>query len=80
MRTLVNSLLSITAFSLIGIPSDAQQIIPAGPNNSCPGGTSWIGNGYCKAISSEHQYIPAGPSDSCPGGTSWVGNGYCRSY
>ena len=80
MRILIKSFFAITTFSLIAIPSYSQQIIQAGENNSCPGGTSWIGNGYCKAISSDHQYVPADANNSCPGGTSWVGNGYCRTY
>jgi hypothetical protein len=53
------------------------QLIPAQNGNTCPGGTSYAGAGYCKVRGSS-QYFPAGNGNTCPGGSSYAGAGYCK--
>ena len=53
------------------------QLIPAQNVNTCPGGTSYAGAGYCKVRGSS-QYFPAGNGNTCPGGSSYAGAGYCK--
>jgi hypothetical protein len=52
-------------------------LIPAQNGNTCPGGTSYAGAGYCKVRGSS-QYFPAGNGNTCPGGSSYAGAGYCK--
>ena len=53
------------------------QLIPAQNGNTCPGGTSYAGAGYCKVRGSS-QYFPAQNGSTCPGGSSYAGAGYCK--
>ena len=55
------------------------QLIPAQNGNTCPGGTSYAGAGYCKVRGSS-QYFPAGNGNTCPGGSSYAGAGYCKVH
>ena len=68
---------------LIAAPAGAQQMFPAGGNsgNTCPGGSSYKGSGYCRANKPGQQFFPAGGSGgtSCPGGSSYAGAGYCKT-
>ena len=52
-------------------------LIPAKNGNTCPGGTSYGGAGYCK-VRNNAQYVPAKNGTTCPGGTSYAGAGYCK--
>jgi hypothetical protein len=52
-------------------------MIPAKNGNTCPGGTSYAGAGYCK-VRSNDQYFPARNGNTCPGGSSYAGAGYCK--
>lgn len=53
------------------------QMIPAKNGNTCPGGTSYAGAGYCK-VRGNSQYFPANNGATCPGGSSYAGAGYCK--
>lgn len=53
------------------------QLIPAKGGNTCPGGTSYAGAGYCK-VRGNAQYFPARNGNICPGGSSYAGAGYCK--
>ena len=53
------------------------QLIPAQNGNTCPGGTSYAGAGYCK-VRGNSQYFPAQNGSTCPGGSSYAGAGYCK--
>ena len=52
-------------------------MIPAKNGNTCPGGTSYAGAGYCK-VRDNDQYFPARNGNTCPGGSSYAGAGYCK--
>jgi hypothetical protein len=52
-------------------------MIPAKKGNTCPGGTSYAGAGYCK-VRSNAQFFPAKNGTTCPGGSSYAGAGYCK--
>ena len=52
-------------------------MIPAKNGNTCPGGTSYAGAGYCK-VRGDVQYFPAKNGITCPGGSSYAGSGYCK--
>ena len=52
-------------------------MIPAKNGNTCPGGTSYAGAGYCK-VRSNAQFFPAKNGTTCPGGSSYAGAGYCK--
>ena len=52
-------------------------MIPAKNGNTCPGGTSYAGAGYCK-VRGNDQYLRARNGNTCPGGSSYAGAGYCK--
>lgn len=52
-------------------------MVPAQKGNTCPGGTSYAGAGYCK-VRGDVQYFPAKNGITCPGGSSYAGAGYCK--
>jgi hypothetical protein len=52
-------------------------MIQAKNGNTCPGGTSYAGAGYCK-VRGNDQYVPARNGNTCPGGSSYAGAGYCK--
>ncbi len=55
-----------------------SRMIPAQNGNTCPGGTSYAGAGYCKVRQNNVQYFPAKGGNTCPGGSSYAGAGYCK--
>jgi hypothetical protein len=68
-------LATITATALFAQAN--PLIIPAKNGNTCPGGTSYAGAGYCK-VRGNVQYFPAKNGTTCPGGSSYAGAGYCK--
>ena len=66
---------SLAAFTLLTQAS--PLMIPAKNGNTCPGGTSYVGAGYCK-VRGDVQYFPARNGSTCPGGSSYSGAGYCK--
>lgn len=72
---MVPLLASLASLSLLAQAN--PQMIPAKGGNTCPGGTSYAGAGYCKVRGSE-QYFPARNGNTCPGGSSYAGAGYCK--
>ena len=68
-------LATITATALLAQAN--PQMIPAKNGNTCPGGTSYAGAGYCK-VRGNVQYFPAKNGTTCPGGSSYAGAGYCK--
>lgn len=66
---------SIAAIALLA--QATQLMIPAQNGNTCPGGTSYAGAGYCK-VRGNVQYFPARNGNTCPGGSSFAGAGYCK--
>jgi hypothetical protein len=68
------------SFSVLAAALVAQAnplMIPAKNGNTCPGGTSYAGAGYCK-VRGNVQYFPANTGTTCPGGSSYAGAGYCK--
>jgi hypothetical protein len=68
------------SFSVLAAALVAQAnplMIPANNGNTCPGGTSYAGAGYCK-VRGNVQYFPAKDGTTCPGGSSYAGAGYCK--
>jgi hypothetical protein len=55
----------------------SPPMVPAQNGNTCPGGTSYAGAGYCK-VRGNAQYFPAKNGNTCPGGSSYAGAGYCK--
>ena len=55
-----------------------SRMIPAQNGNTCPGGTSYAGAGYCKVRQNNVQVFPAKGGNTCPGGSSYAGAGYCK--
>jgi hypothetical protein len=68
-------LATITATALLAQAN--PLMIPAKNGNTCPGGTSYAGAGYCK-VRGNVQYFPAKNGTTCPGGSSYAGAGYCK--
>ena len=68
-------LTTITATALLAQAN--PLMIPAKNGNTCPGGTSYAGAGYCK-VRGNVQYFPAKDGNTCPGGSSYAGAGYCK--
>ncbi len=68
-------LTTITATALLAQAN--PLMIPAKNGNTCPGGTSYAGAGYCK-VRGNVQYFPAKNATTCPGGSSYAGAGYCK--
>ena len=75
MPSLPTSLVSLGTAMLLAQAN--PLMIPAQNGNTCPGGTSYAGTGYCKVRGSS-QYFPAGNGNTCPGGSSYAGAGYCK--
>ena len=68
-------LATITATALLAQAN--PLMIPAKNGNTCPGGTSYAGAGYCK-VRGNVQYFPAKNGTTYPGGSSYTGAGYCK--
>ena len=68
-------LVSLAAATLLAQAN--PLMIPAKNGNTCPGGTSYAGAGYCK-VRGNVQYFPAKNGTTCPGGSSYAGAGYCK--
>jgi hypothetical protein len=66
---------SLAAFTLLAQAN--PLMIPAKNGNTCPGGTSYAGAGYCK-VRGEVQYFPAKNGTTCAGGSSYAGADYCK--
>ena len=75
MPSLVTSLAGLATAMLLAQAN--PLMMPAQNGNTCPGGTSYGGAGYCK-IGGSSQYFPAGNGNTCPGGSSYAGAGYCK--
>jgi hypothetical protein len=77
---ILKRMLAIGPLVLVGIFSGkltlAQSLIVAARGAACPGGTSNVGAGYCRAQDSRG-YIEASGS-LCPSGTHNAGAGYCK--
>lgn len=69
-------LLSLALATLVAQAN--PRMIPAQNGNTCPGGTSYAGAGYCKVRQDNVQYFPAKGGNTCPGGSSYAGAGYCK--
>jgi len=68
----------LLSFAVATLVAQANpRMIPAQNGNTCPGGTSYAGAGYCKVRQDNVQYFPAKGGNTCPGGSSYAGAGYC---
>ena len=71
------------AISVMGMPTSANQMFPAGGSSgtACPSGSQYKGGGFCKANNPGDQFFPAGGSGrtSCPGGSQYKGSGFCMA-
>lgn len=68
----------LPVFASVALLAQASPLmIPAKNGNTCPGGTSYAGAGYCK-VRGNVQYFPARNGTTCPGGSSYASAGYCK--
>ncbi len=68
----------LSSLAAVALLAQANSLmIPAKNGNTCPGGTSYAGAGYCK-VRGNVQYFPAKNGTTCPGGSSYAGAGYCK--
>ena len=69
-------MLVLGLIALLGEDALAQQTVPF-LGGGCPSGTSYIGSGLCRSLTSAG-YVPA-HNGLCPYGTFHAGAGYCQT-
>jgi len=47
--------------------------------SSCPAGSMYVGNGFCRSKDHREFFLAGGSGSSCPLGSKYKGNGFCQN-